>query len=123
MSDAKEMRRSKVSRSKVYLWIKCAVMCGFAKCLPKIYAGLHVYNMMIQFIIIIRKLRIHKQRSIIHDFTIKIIPTASFRNISLMTVRQGTSTCHAVRGGASRQIRGVPTNPFWVRIRVGLRFG
>ena len=27
------------------------------------------------------------------------------------------------RGGASRQIRGVPTKPFWVRVRVGLWFG
>ena len=27
------------------------------------------------------------------------------------------------RDGASRQIRGVPTKPFWVRVRVGLWFG
>ena len=26
-------------------------------------------------------------------------------------------------GGASRQIRGVPTKPFWIRVRVGLWFG
>ena len=34
---------------------------------------------------------------------------------------------HVHRGGASRQIRGVPTKPFWVRVkarvRVGLWFG